>query len=454
MTAAPPRATAPRGAWLALAAGIALYFVAVVNRTALGVAGVQALDRFGIQATWLSILAVAQLATYAALQLPAGALLDRWGPRRIMVGGALLMAAGTGLLAITTSLPVAIVARMLIGAGDAPIFISACRLIPQWFPARRVPVLVQVTGFAGQAGQLATAIPVAWLLHEQGWGTAFAVLAALTAAVAMTAAAGIRAPHVVAAPAATSSAASSTPTPAASSPAPPQPRLGPAIRAATRPAGTRLGFWTHFVSLFSANTVALLWGVPFFITAQGRTLAEASLLLTLVTASKMVAGPLAGLYTARHPLRRSWLVLASAVATAVAWVAILAPSSPRPLWQLGAFMVVIGAGGPVSLIAMDYARTFSAEERLGTATGFVNVGGFVSTIVSILLVGAALQLVAPGTSTYALDDYRIAFATLLIPWIVGVGGVLRNRRLARADMAAEGVLVPPLREAIRRGRRP
>ncbi|WP_082092222.1 MFS transporter [Demequina pelophila] len=427
----------PRAAWLAFAAGIALYFTAVVNRTALGVAGVDAIDRFGIEATWLSMLAIAQIAAYAALQMPAGALLDRFGARRVMIGGAIVMAAGTGLLAVTTSLPLALVARVLIGAGDAPIFISACRLIPLWFPARRVPVLVQITGFAGQAGQLATAIPVAWLLHSFGWTPAFAILAATTLALGGLAAVGVRMPPSV---------------------TPREERAGEnllvQIREATRPAGTRLGFWTHFVSLFSANTMALLWGVPFFVTAQGRTVAEASLLLTLVTLAKMVAGPVAGMYTARHPLRRSWLVLASAGATLVAWVSILAPSTPRPLWQLCVFMVVIGAGGPVSLIAMDYARTFSPEERLGTATGFVNVGGFVATIAGIALVGGTLQAVSPeGASTYSLDEYRIAFATLLIVWIVGVAGVLRNRRRTRADMAAEGVVVPPLRDVLRRYRR-
>ncbi len=48
---------------------------------------------------------------------------------------------------------------------------------------------------------------------------------------------------------------------------------------------------------------------------------------------------------------------------------------------------------------------------------------------------------------------RVAFATLLIPWVIGLAGVLRNRRLARLDMAAGGVHVPPLRDVIARYRR-
>ncbi len=443
----------PRQAWLVMAAAIGAYFLAVVHRTALGVAGVEAFDRFDIQATGLAMLSVAQIATYAALQLPAGALLDRFGARRVIVLGSLVMAAGQLLLALADSYPAALVARVLLGAGDAPIFIAACRLVAHWFPPRRAPIMVQVTGFVGQTGQLATAIPVAWLLAAYGWTVAFASLAAAGLVIAAVAAFGVREPRGRPQGAGEPALAEGPGSEAAVA-APERERFAAQVRLAMSPAGTRLGFWTHFTSLFSANTLALLWGVPFFVTAQELTRAEASALLTVLTIAKMVAGPIAGAYTARHPLRRSWMVLGSAVTTAVAWIVLLVPSTPRPMWELVIFMAIVGAGGPVSLIGMDYARTFAPRAQLGTATGFVNMGGFVSTIASVLLVGLVLQVASPaGSSVYSLDEYRIAFAALLLPWVAGVVGVVRNRRLTRAEMAAEGVVVPPLREALRRRRR-
>ena len=227
------------------------------------------------------------------------------------------------------------------------------------------------------------------------------------------------------------------------------------MRAAARPAGTRLGYWSHFVAPFSYNVVAMLWGVPFFVTAQGRTPAEASALLSAMTVSAMVTGPVVGHWTGRHPLRRSWVVLASCAGTLLAWVTLLAPSTPRPMWQLVVFSFVIGAGGPVSLVGIDYARTFTPADRLGTATGFVNTGGFTSTIAGVLVVGVVLQVVSPaGATTYTLDAYRLAFAVLLVPWVLGVVGVLRTRRRARTELSAAGIPVPPLREALRRRRTP
>lgn len=416
-----------RRARLVFAAASTAYLVAIVHRTALGVAGVEALQRFHIGATGLAALSVAQIATYAALQPLAGRLLDKWGPRTVMVAGSLLMALGQALMAVNHDYKLALLARILIGAGDAPIFITASRLVAHWFSPRRAPMMVQLTSQIGQLGQLTTAIPVAWVLHTHGWSPTFLSLAVL-GVVASALLTGVRSPTEA-------------------------DRLGSAELSVERapgtvsPAGVRLGFWTHFTSLFSANTIALLWGVPFFITAQGRSPTEASALLTVLTISKFVVSPFVGAATARHPLRRSWMVLVFAGVTAVAWAVLLLPSTPRPMWQLVVFVAVIAVGGPVSLVGMDYARTFADHDHLGAANGRVNMGGFVSTIIAVGMIGIVLQLSSP-TGDYDLHAYRLAFASLALPWAVGIVGILRNRKQARADWAADGVVVPPVRDAL------
>ena len=442
MAAAPvPRTTGPRvparTATLVYLAVVTAYFVAVLHRTALGVAGVEAVERFALSPTGLAMFSVAQLTVYAAMQLPAGRLLDRFGARAVVGVGSAVMAVGQLVLAFADSVPLALVARVLIGAGDAGIFISATRLVAEWFPPRRAPLMVQVTGLIGQSGQLASAIPLAWLLHTHGWSAAFGTLAVVGAGASAIAFAGIREPR---------REASAHDEPVGS--------FWHNVRAAARPAGTRLGYWSHFATPFSANVVALLWGVPFFVTAQGRTPAQAAGLLTILTLAAMATGPVVGHLSGRHPLRRSWIVLGSCVTTLVAWAALLAFDTPRPYWQLVVFVVLIGAGGPVSLVGMDFARSFTPPHRLGTASGFVNTGGFTSTILGVLAVGVVLQLLSPaGATTYTLEAYRAAFAVLVVPWAVGVGGVVRNRRLARAELAAGGVVVPPLREVMARRRR-
>ena len=61
------------------------YMIAVTQRSSLGVAGVDAADRFAASATALSTLGVMQLAVYAAMQVPVGMLLDRFGAQSAFI---------------------------------------------------------------------------------------------------------------------------------------------------------------------------------------------------------------------------------------------------------------------------------------------------------------------------------------------------------------------------------
>ena len=83
----------------------------------------------------------------------------------------------------------------------------------------------------------------------------------------------------------------------------------------------------------------------------------------------MVAAPFMGVFVARHPMRRSWLVLGVTALTAGTWAVVLALPHRAPLWLLVALVLVLALGGPGSMIGFDYARTFNPPNRLGTATG-------------------------------------------------------------------------------------
>ena len=159
--------------------GVLAYVTAVLHRTSFGVSGLDAAARFNASPGALSGFVVLQLVVYAGLQVPVGLLLDRFGSRALIAMGATVMAAGQLLLALTTVLPLAIVARVLVGAGDALTFISVLRLVAAWFPVRRVPVLTQLTGIVGQLGQVLSAVPLVALLHGPGWTVAFGSAAGL-----------------------------------------------------------------------------------------------------------------------------------------------------------------------------------------------------------------------------------------------------------------------------------
>jgi len=155
----------------------------------------------------------------------------------------------------------------------------------------------------------------------------------------------------------------------------------------------------------------------------------------------------------RHPLRRSWLVLTIVGLNITAWTVVLSWPGPAPTALLVVLVVTLALGGPGSMIGFDFARTFNPPARLGTATGIVNVGGFVASLVTMLLVGIGLDLVGSDTGHgYALDDFRVALSVQYLIWAIGIAGILTTRRKVRARLAREGVVVPPIREVIARRR--
>lgn len=428
--------TAPTPARAYAVWGVALlsYVVAVFHRASLGVAAVDAQERFSAGASAVSLFLVLQLAVYAGLQIPVGVALDRLGSRRLILAGAVTMAAGQLVLALAEDVPTAVAARVLVGAGDAMTFISVLRVVSFWFPGTVVPLITQLTGILGQLGSVLAAYPLVALLHGTSWEATFLGAAATGLLVAVLVLVALR-------------------------DAPGGTVRGPAVRLADlratlsdtwREPGTRIGLYTHLVTQFSGTVFALLWGYPFLVVGQGLSPGTAAGLLTLLVVVGMGVGPLLGRLCGRWPLRRSVLVFSILGATAVAWTVVLAWPGRAPLPLLIALVVVLGTNGPGSMIGFDYARTENPAERLGSASGVVNVGGFVASLLTILAIGAVLDVLTPGGSTdYSLGAFRAAFAVQYVFWAIGLVGVLRHRSELRARLARDGVVLAPLATAVR-----
>lgn len=424
---------AVRTVWVIWGVGVFAYIVGVLHRTAFGVAGLAAGDRFSVSPSLLSSFVVLQVIVYAAMQIPAGVMLDRVGSRKMIATGALLMVVAQFVLAFTHSLPVAVGARALVGVGDALTFISVLRLIPRWFPARRVPIVSQLTGLLGQMGQILSAVPFLILLNGPGWTFAFASAASLGLVAFVLALSLIRdAPE-----------GTELPPPEASI----RETLSSIAQVWRRP-GTRLGFFSHMGTQFSITVFALLWGIPYLTTAQGLSAGAAGALLTVSVVSAIASGIVLGILTGRYPMRRSWMVLTIMISNALMWAVVLALPGPAPLWLLVLLVVVISVGGPGSVIGFDYARTFNPSANLGTAQGMVNIGGFLASLLVLGAIGAILQ----AMGGYTFDAFRVAFLAQYPVWIVAITGVILARRKTRRVLADEGIYPHTMREILQRYR--
>ncbi|SDR31113.1 Nitrate/nitrite transporter NarK [Thermostaphylospora chromogena] len=411
--------------WAVWAVGMSAYLVGVMHRTSFGVAGLDAVERFHATSAALSGFVVLQILVYAFLQVPVGMMLDRFGARRMIVAGALIMAAGQLLLALSTSLPLAVAARVLVGAGDAFTFISVLTVVSAWFPPRRVPLMTQLTGLLGQFGQVLSAIPLAALLHGPGWTPAFVSAAALGVAVAIAVIAVVR-DRPAGAPAVA----------AAESPR----EVLDGLRRSWLEPGTRLALWTHMGTQFSATVFMLLWGVPYLVAGHGMSTGAASSLLTIFVIAGAAAGPVMGELSGRRPERRVWLVISVIGLNALVWTAVLLTPAPAPYWLLVLLVVVLAFGGAASLVAFDFARTFNPRCRQGTAVGIANMGGFIAALLVALAIGVVLDAIGAG---YSAASFHLAWAIQYAVWALTLAGIVLSWRKARRR-SAEAAARPPL----------
>ncbi|MEV0554219.1 MFS transporter [Streptomyces sp. NPDC050597] len=389
--------------------GVSVYFVAVIFRTSLGVAGLDAADRFHVNASALSTFSILQLLVYAGMQIPVGLMVDRLGTKKVLTLGVVLFTIGQLGFALSPSYGMALASRALLGCGDAMTFISVLRLGSRWFPARRGPMVAQLAGLVGMAGNLVSTLVIARLLHGVGWTAAFAGSSVAGVVVLVLMLLFLK-DH-----------------PEGHEPEP-FPHHGAAyvrrqIVASWREPGTRLGLWVHFTTQFPAMVFLLLWGLPFLVEAQGLSRAAAGELLTLVVLSNMLIGLVYGQIVARHHAARLPLALGTVLSTAVVWGATLAyPADRAPMWLLIVLCVVLGACGPASMLGFDFARPANPPERQGTASGITNMGGFVASMTTLFAIGVLLD--ATG------GDYSVAFSVVFVLQALGVSQILRLRKQA------------------------
>lgn len=396
------------------AAACTVYVIAITGRTSFGVAGVDAIARFHIDASRLAVFTSVQVGVYALSQIPVGMLIDRFGPRLLLLVGALTMAIGQLVLGLALSYPLAIGARVLIGAGDATAFLSVMRLLPVWFPVRKAPLFSQLTGGLGQIGQFLSAVPFLHVLHVFGWEMAFIGLGAIGALWAILASLVVAdAPYPVERRAVA------------------RPSVRSMLATVTRDPVVWQGVFIHWTNMMPITVFLLLWGVPMMTLGMGLDRAAIGVVLTAVTVASVAAGPLHGIISARLGRRRDGFAGLCALAICLSTAAFFASGSPHGVGPLLVMLVAVSLLTPAANYGFDTIRETVDLKVLATATGLANMGGFTAIMIAAQLLGAALDVRAPGAA-YDWSDFRVAWLAVGLTWALGMVGYLWCRAKVRA----------------------
>ena len=163
--------------WFIVAAGFGVLFVVYGLQFSYGEFRQAATEEEGWSQTSLSLIFAFYIGTYSVLSAIAGWSTDRFGPRRTVAFGAVVLCSGYGLWAVSQSLLAVTIALAVV----APIGMS-CTWVPvnatavRWFVRRRGIASALVTT-GGSAGNIIGPPVAAMLIARHGWRTALVIMA-------------------------------------------------------------------------------------------------------------------------------------------------------------------------------------------------------------------------------------------------------------------------------------
>lgn len=340
----------------------------------------------------LGLLTAAYFMAFAAMQIPAGILLDRYGPRRVEPVLLVVAAAGAFGFAFAQGLAMLAAARALIGLGVAVCLMAPLKAIATWYPGTRQASLAGWVMVAGGTGALVATTPVEFALRFIDWRTLFAIFGGLTLVVA--AAIAWRVPDL-----------------------PPHDEP-PSFR--TQIAGVRRvfaepRFWwlvpIASVAMGSFMAIQGLWSVPWLMEVEERSRAQAATFLFCMGLATLLTYLAVGLFATRLALRgiaTRHIYLGGWLVHIVAFVAIVAGLPGGLLWWS-----LYGAGAAVNILAFTMLNEAIPAALSGRANTAANLTMFGGTFLVQWGIGLIVQLVRDRYGLTEADGLRVAFAVVL-----------------------------------------
>ncbi|QGX93522.1 MFS transporter [Haloplanus rallus] len=430
--------------WTVLAAG---FLFVNFHRTATAVLADSLARTFDATGAELGLLHASFFYVYAPLQLPAGLIVDRYGPRRVGAGGLGLLTLGVAWFALSESLATAFLARAVVGLGGSVLYIGTLRFCANWFRADEYATMTGYTVAAAGLGGILATTPLAVATGAVGWRTATLATAATTGVLTLAIAGFVRdTPEQAGVAAEGEGAATAADGEGAATAAEGEGAATAAdgegasdtgaatladVVANVRTVVGERETWLMGAILFCVLgvnfTVLGLWGVPFLVDTYGVSLARASTVVLVGNVGFVVGSPLLGALSDRLG-RRTELVVATALLFTLAY-AVLAVVPPFPV-VAPVFFVALVANGGVALV-FTIGKERHPPSVAGTVTGVVNGFGYFGAALLPALLGGVLDAywtgeTLNGARVYTVFGYRIAFgiaaaaglvATLAALWL-------------------------------------
>lgn len=137
------------------------------------------MQAFSVDATQLGVFTSCYYMTYAAVLIPLGIAMDKWGPRPLFAISGAICAAGCFIFASTNSALWASIGRLLMGAGAATGFLGTLKVGTLWLPSKHFGKVIALTLTLGTLGAVMGGTPLEFFLNAVGWRSSMHGLGAI-----------------------------------------------------------------------------------------------------------------------------------------------------------------------------------------------------------------------------------------------------------------------------------
>jgi predicted MFS family arabinose efflux permease len=397
---------------------VAAHFLSYFFRSANAVISGDLSRELSLSAAQLGFMTSLFYACFAAVQLPIGSGLDRYGPRWVTPGLMLVTVVGCLVFANAHSFAMAALGRALIGVGMGGVLMGAIKTYGQWFSPNRVATISGFMVGLSSSGSLFAATPLAWLNQQFGWRAIFVASAPIVLLSAASLMLWVR----------------DAPTD--------QQSVAPASSAGFGQIFRDTRLWRiAMITFFLFGTVQAvqgLWAGPYLFDVRGLSKIEAGNLLL-----GMGLGVVVGYFSSGWLADRYGAIPVTTVAGFLfifCQLAFLLPGLPLPLLWL--IFALFGYAGSFNVVQLAQARALFPAQISGRAITAVNMFGFAGTALLQWWMGLIINLFAPDAQGhYPVAAYASAFVftaigtALVLAWYMTLS---RSRtRLPTAQSAAE-----------------
>lgn len=397
----------------------AAYFLSLFFRSINALIAPDLVAELALGPSDLGFLTSMYFLTFALFQLPLGALLDRFGARRVQAALVAVAAVGAGTIAVGGDLVTVAIGRALVGLGFAGGLMAAYKQMADWFPAARLPLLNGLFLGFGSLGAVAATAPAQFLVELAGWRGVMLVGggAALAAALALWLVVPER--------------------PATRAPVPISRQLRELFTIIYRdPLFWRVAPIT-LLGFASGSAIQTLWAGPWLRDVAGFDRAEVAVQL-LIMALALSAGSALGGIVAEALRRRGIGALAVAGAAAVLFMA--SELGIVAGWIGGSAVLWAVFGASFNVITLTYAALSQhfGPAFAGRANTGINLLSGTAAFVLQYAIGAIIGMwPATADGGYDPEGYRVAFGILLVLQALAfVWFVAAPRPVSRAVAAA------------------